>query len=101
MSARVAVLMLSIGLFACEKKEPVKRYELHGQIIQIDEKEKLATIKHQKIGDWMGAMTMDFPVKDPKDFSALHVGDTIDGTVFVEGMNYWVGEVHTTPAQTK
>lgn len=81
--------------------EQVKHYALHGQIVRLDSKDKLATIKHQKIGDWMGAMTMDFPVRDEKEFSQLREGETIDGTVFVQGMDYWVGEIRAGAAEEK
>jgi len=93
------LLCLGVILTACSR-EPVpevKHYTIHGQIVRLDAKDKLATIKHQKIEGWMGAMTMDFPVRDEKDFSALHEGDKIDATVFVQGLDYWVGDVHTSP----
>jgi protein SCO1/2 len=88
-------LCLTVGACSREKTPPaeeVKHYTIHGQIVRLDAKDKLATIKHQKIEGWMGAMTMDFPVRDEKEFSALHEGDKIDGTVFVQGLDYWVGD---------
>jgi hypothetical protein len=41
----------------------------------------------------MEAMTMQFPVKDPKEFASLHPDDCIDATVFVQGNSIWVGEI--------
>ena len=79
------------------KAEPIQKYALHGEVIRLDSKDNLATIKHEKIGDWMGAMTMEFPVKDPQDYAKLHAGDKIDATVFVQGLSFWVGEVQTQP----
>ncbi len=83
--------------------EPVKKYELHGVVSRVDPKDKIATIKHGAIGDWMGAMTMDFPVKDDADFAKLEPGKQVDATVYVQGLNYWVGDVkpETTPAAPK
>ena len=77
------------------KEEPLRRYELKGQIQRIDTQGKvaIATIKHEAIGDWMGAMTMDFPVKDPVDAAKLKEGASVSATVFVQGFDYWVGEV--------
>ena len=77
------------------KEEPLRRYELKGQIQRIDAQGKvpIATIKHEAIGDWMGAMTMDFPVKDPADLAKLKEGAPVTATVFVQGFDYWVGEV--------
>lgn len=75
------------------KEEPLKKYELRGEVSRLDTENKIATIKHQPIGDWMGAMTMDFPVKDAADFAKLAPGKPVEATVFVQGLNYWVGEV--------
>ncbi len=117
--AVVAVFLL--GLVGCSKSEPVaekisksavdeplKKYELTGEVSRLDNENKIATIKHQAIGDWMGAMTMDFPVKDAADFAKLTPGKPVNATVFVQGLNYWVGEVKdgppappTSPASTK
>jgi Cu/Ag efflux protein CusF len=99
---RFGTLLCLCGMLAACSRAPVpaeevKHYTIHGQIVRLDAKDKLATIKHQKIEGWMGAMTMDFPVRDEKDFSALHEGDRIDATVFVQGLDYWVGDVHTAP----
>jgi len=49
------------------KEEPLRRYELKGEVQRIDTQGKvpLVKIKHEALGDWMGPMTMDFPVKDP------------------------------------
>ena len=44
---------------------------------------KTATIAAGKIGDWMEAMTMEYPVKPDAEFQKLHVGDKIDATVVV------------------
>jgi Cu/Ag efflux protein CusF len=76
------------------KLEEVKKYAIHGEVQKLEAKDKIATIKHQAIGDWMGPMTMEFPVKDPADFAKLKEGQTVDATVFVQGgVTYWVGEV--------
>jgi Cu/Ag efflux protein CusF len=87
------------------KDEAVRRYALHGEVLVLDPQGKIAKIKHQKIGDWMEAMTMEFPVKEPADFAKLREGEKISGTVFVSGTSYWVGEIQedtaTPPAASK
>jgi Cu/Ag efflux protein CusF len=52
-----------------------------------------ATIEHDEIVGWMGAMTMDFPVKDQAEWEKLQVGDRITGTVFVSSDGYHLGEI--------
>jgi Cu/Ag efflux protein CusF len=93
----LAVAALAAG--ACsrpaaeESKEPVKRYELRGEVKSLDAEAKTAKIQHDKIGDWMEAMTMEFPVRDPADFARLRAGQPVKATVFVQGLRFWVGEV--------
>ena len=82
--------------------EPLKKYELSGEVSRLDAENRIATIKHEAIGDWMGAMTMDFPVKEAADFDRLTPGKPVSATVFVQGLNYWLGEVKdSAPAPPK
>lgn len=96
-------------LTSCSKSEPVaekiapraetpqeslKQYDLRGEVIRVDPHGQIATIKHQPIGDWMGAMTMDFPVKSETDFAKLTPGKSVEATVNVqEGLQYWLSDV--------
>jgi len=43
----------------------------------------------------MGSMTMNYTIKDDAAFAKLSVGSIIDATVFVQGDDFWVGEVRT------
>jgi Cu/Ag efflux protein CusF len=77
-----------------DKQESLKKYELHGEVVRVDPHGQIATIKHQAIGDWMGAMTMDFPVKSETDFAKLTPGKPVEATVNVkDGLEYWVSDV--------
>ena len=75
------------------KDEPVKQYAMHGEVLRLDTQGKIAAIKAGKIGDWMEAMTMEYPVKEQPEFDKLHIGDKIDATVYVQGNSYWIGGV--------
>ena len=98
----LTVLVLA-ALSACsrssepQKDEPVKRYELRGEVKRLEATGNIAAIQHEQIGDWMGAMTMEFPVKDPAEFAKLHTGQQIRATVFVQGYQFWVGEIQEAP----
>jgi Cu/Ag efflux protein CusF len=78
--------------------EPLKQYAIKGQVKRLDPQNKIATIQHEAIGDWMGAMTMEFPVKDSADFGKLAEGQPVNATVYVQGLNYWVANVQASPA---
>ena len=81
-----------------DSKEEVKTYPMHGVIQSVDPKEHTAKINAGPIGDWMGAMTMDYPIKDQQEFNNLKEGETIDGRVSVQGTSFWVDQIHEAPA---
>jgi Cu/Ag efflux protein CusF len=78
----VPILWALFGL-ACEKAAaPVeKRHTMRGEVIRLDEKEKVAVIQHDEIKDFMEAMTMGFPVPDAAEFAKLKPGMKIRATV--------------------
>jgi len=53
----------------------------------------VATIKHEEIKGYMGAMTMGYPVKDVSEFARLSVGEPITATVYVTDDEMWVGNI--------
>lgn len=106
---RTFILALSLAflLNACssskpvavdDSKEEIKQYHLHGEIKRLDPQGHIAAIQHEKIGDWMEAMTMEFPVKNQADYDKLQIGETIDATVYVQGLRFWVADVTPAPA---
>ena len=93
MTRRLLFPALCLLLAGCAAKPEPKRYPIQGVVKLLDPASKTATIEHQKIGDWMEAMTMEFPVKPDGEFQKLHVGDRIQGTVVVEDVKYYVTDV--------
>ena len=91
------VLSLFVLLAGCAKKAPEKRYTMQGEIKALDASTHTATIAAGKIGDWMEAMTMEYPVKPEAEFAKLHVGDRIEATVIVGDPAYYVTEVKVAP----
>jgi len=89
-----AFVLFSLLLAACgAHKSAVKRYPMQGVVKALDPNAKTATIDAGKIGDWMEAMTMEYPVKPDSEFQKLHVGDHIEATVVVEDPSYYVTDV--------
>jgi protein SCO1/2 len=84
---------------AAETSEPVKKYQLKGEVLSVDAQTHSAKIKHEKIEGWMEAMTMDYPVKDQADLAKLATGQAITATVFVQGQDFWIGEINATGAK--
>jgi Cu/Ag efflux protein CusF len=91
---RTLLLSLAIFLVACGSKPPAaKRYPMEGEVKALDAPSKTATIAAGKIGDWMEAMTMEYPVKPDAEFQKLHIGDHIQATVVVQDPNYYVTDI--------
>jgi Cu/Ag efflux protein CusF len=91
--------VLLAGLLGCGKpadqagKKAEKRYEMRGEVIRVDEANQTANIKHEKIADWMDAMTMDFPIQPKEEFKKFKAGDRITGTVVVKDMDYYLTDI--------
>jgi Cu/Ag efflux protein CusF len=101
MTRRLTVIVvLALALAGCRAKLPEgKRYPVQGEIKALDATAKSATIDGGKIGDWMDAMTMEYPVKPDADFQKLHVGDHIQATVVISDPGYYVTDVKVAPKQ--
>jgi Cu/Ag efflux protein CusF len=93
------LLLLALALAGCGAKEAVKRYPVQGDVKAVDPAAKTATIAAGKIGDWMDAMTMEYPVKPDADLAKLHPGVHIEATVVVQGEKYYVTDVKVQPKQ--
>jgi Cu/Ag efflux protein CusF len=87
----IVIAVFALVLTGCGEKS--KRYAIQGEVKALDASVKTATIEHGPIGDWMGAMTMEFPVKPDREFQKLHVGDRMEGTVVVNDLSYYVTDV--------
>ena len=94
MNRRYLLLLPILG--ACAKKN-VERYQLKGEVLSLDEKSKLAQIKHEKIDGWMEAMTMEFPVPADAEWKKLSKGARITATVVVEEFRYHLENVRLEP----
>jgi hypothetical protein len=76
----------------------IKRYPMHGKVLSVNTADKTAKIDAEEIPGWMAKMTMDYPVKDSADLAKMAPDKNIEATVFVEGDNFWLGEVKDAPA---
>jgi Cu/Ag efflux protein CusF len=70
----------------------IKHYPMHGKVVTVNP-DKTVKIDAGPIGDIMGAMTMDYAVKDDADRAKLTPGTTFDATYFVQGDDDWVDDV--------
>jgi Cu/Ag efflux protein CusF len=91
----IPLVLLLVG--CAQSKVEEKRYPMQGEIKALDASAHSATIAAGKIGDWMDAMTMEYPVKPDAEFAKLHVGDHIEATVVVSDVKYHVTDIKVVP----
>ena len=89
----IAFCLLLAGCAGSAPHKPAKEYQLRGEIMGLDAGGHVATIKHEEIKGFMGAMTMGYPVKDASEFGELSVGEPITATVYVTDDEMWVGNI--------
>src|SRR6266699_639046 len=96
------LVSLALMLAGCQRNpapKPVAEYQMRGEVVSLDPAGQLATVKHDKIEGWMGAMTMEYPIKDKQEFTKLKVGEKIQAKILVQGTNYWIASVDEEPAK--
>jgi len=89
----IAAISLLLGLLLAGCSKPAKEYHMRGEVTSLDPSGHVATIKHEEIKGFMGAMTMGYPVKDPAEFSKLTVGEPITATVYVTDDTMWIANI--------
>jgi protein SCO1/2 len=76
-----------------------KRYPFRGVIRKVDAASREITVDHEAIPGFMGAMTMDYPVRDdPQVFEILHEGDRIEAKLVVDAddqAEFWLEQILT------
>jgi len=101
MRALICVVFAQL-LAGCQRNpaaQPAKEYQMQCEVVGLDPAGHLATVKAGKIEGWMEAMTMEYPVKDPQEFSKLKVGANIQAKITVRGTDYWISSVNLEPAK--
>jgi Cu/Ag efflux protein CusF len=93
----MAIALLAAALAGCGSSAPEKRYPMQGEVKGLDPAAQSANIAAGKIGDWMEAMTMEYPVRPESEFRKLHVGDRIEATVVVAELKFYVTDVKVQP----
>jgi Cu/Ag efflux protein CusF len=105
MIMKSALLFVVLLLSACTQtprqeamsNEPIKTYQLTGEITAMDAPTQVVTIKHEEIKGWMDAMTMGFPIKEKAEFEKLKPGAKITADVNVQGNDFWLTKIVQKP----
>jgi protein SCO1 len=66
------------------------KHPIDGKVVAFDAKQHKITIAHEAIPDYMEAMTMEFRMKEAWPFNVMAAGDTVRGTLVVDGARSWI-----------
>lgn len=93
------ILFLISFSASCQKSEmqtaspDAKRYILKGKVVAVDKAKKKATVKHDKVSDYMEAMTMDFPVSEDWVWEDLTKDAEIRAELVIDKDRYWLEKI--------
>jgi Cu/Ag efflux protein CusF len=77
-----------------------RRFPLTGEVTQVVPGLQRVVIRHGAIEGWSGAANMGYPVRDLKELEKLSVGDEIRAVVFLDGSDYWLGQIQVTRSRS-
>ena len=69
------------------------QHPIDGKVVKVDKTRHTVTLSHEAIPNFMDAMTMDFKLKESWPFGAMAEGDTLRGTLVVDGARSWIESV--------
>jgi protein SCO1/2 len=82
------MLLLVLAGSGCKKGPQV--YFVKGTVQEVKPAEKTVKIAHEKIPNYMDAMTMDFEVKDARELSGLQPNDYVSFRMVVTEKEGWI-----------
>ncbi len=97
----VALLPVIFAGLSCERAAPSASrqspaqqvFSVKGVVKEVKPAEKLIKIEHEKIPNYMEAMTMDFEVRDAKEFLGVKPGDYISFRMIVTQKDGWIDQI--------
>ena len=102
MKPRLLFFALLLAFAGCKPAAPIpsdsapakpQTYAARGVVQKISPGQLRATIKHEAVPGYMGAMTMEFPARDTNVLNGIAVGDEITFTLAVTETNDWIENV--------
>ncbi len=92
-----AALFASLLLYGCSSKPAnEQRYELKGKVVSVDRAKGEVSVDHEEVKGYMGAMAMDFPVRDAEALKVLEAGDRLQASLVVTDDGYWLDSLVVT-----
>ncbi len=91
------VAFLGFGVVSCDHE---RVFQVKGVVREVLPKDKQVKIEHEKIPNYMEAMTMTFDVRDAKELAGLQAGDEVSFRMVVKNKDGWIDQIKKTGAET-
>ena len=79
---------------ACGNQEKAEQYTVRGLVRSLPPGQQTIEVQHEEIPGFMAAMTMPFPVRDPKILAGVKPGDAITFRLNVTPRSAWIDQIH-------
>jgi len=75
-------------------------YQVKGVVADVTPEKNIVRIKHEAVPGYMGAMTMDFSVRDKKELEGLEAGYPVEFRMLVTDTDGWIDQIRKTGPKT-
>jgi len=89
----ILLALLALSGVSC-KKEQV--FQVNGIVREVLPEGKQVKIEHEKIPNYMAAMTMTFDVRDAKELNGIAPGDKVSFRMIVQEKDGWIDQIKKT-----
>src|SRR5215208_7529166 len=92
LTAALLASFLLLPLQGCSQKpSDGQRYDLKGKVLAVDRARGEVSVDHEEVKGYMGAMTMDFPVRDAEALKVMEAGDQLQAVLVVaDDGSFWL-----------
>mgnify|MGYP000047137150 FL=1 len=85
--------VLALWLVGCRERAAERTYAIKGRVVAVAANRQSVTLAHEEIPGYMSAMTMPFPVKDPRVLEGIEPGDEVEGELVVTEEEGWIARL--------
>jgi len=87
------VLLSLLFCVGCRGRTSERTYTVKGRVVAVAANRQSVTLAHEEIPGYMKAMTMPFPVKDPRVLEGIEPGDEVEGELIVTEEEGWIARL--------
>jgi protein SCO1 len=92
-------LLVSMCLAAVPARS-AQHFQCTGMVLSVDRAQRTVLVSHDTIPGYMDAMIMPWPVRDGRELSRLHPGETIGFTLVVTKTSSYLADIHERPYES-